>query len=502
MKTLNAKKGFTIDEIETSEDIAIPKDPLDRIIGQDEAVETARIAAYQRRHLLLFGPPGIGKSMTAQAISFHIQAPEHEIRVVDNPESHERPFIEVLTKEQVFLEHESKLAMDGDLIDPENAPADIAEKLGYRCSKCGMYSSYTEVECPSCGTIKGGAGKIPEGPFKDILGGLGGLLEVTMNRAVGNESIKATRIVNGSEEIVAYEKAGDKIKILNQRALEKRREHAKKRPSKVLVPINRSPFVIATGASETELLGDVRHDPYGGHPTLGQLPFERVVAGVIHDSHEGVLFIDEIPQLGILQRYILTAMQEKKFPISGRNPQSSGASVRVDAVPCDFIFVGSANIEDLQYILPPLRSRILGNGYEVLLSTTMEDNERNVSKLAQFIAQEIANDGKIPHASREAIYALIDEARRRAKYYDEKPNRLTLRLRELGGVIRVAGDMAKINHKPLIEASDVNTAIKKVIPIEEAIKRSIERGDKPPVSKITKTPYYNWNVTEEPHGYD
>jgi ATP-dependent Lon protease len=195
-------------------------------------------------------------------------------------------------------------------------------------------------------------------------------------------------------------------------------------------------------------------------------------------------------------------MQEKKFPISGRNPQSSGASVRVDAVPCDFIFVGSANIEDLQYILPPLRSRILGNGYEVLLSTTMEDNERNVSKLAQFIAQEIANDGKIPHASDRTIYALIDEARRRAKYYDEKPNRLTLRLRELGGVIRVAGDMAKINHKPLIEASDVNTAIKKVIPIEEAIKRSIERGDKPPVSKITKTPYYNWNVTEEPHGYD
>ena len=32
---------------------------------------------------------------------------------------------------------------------------------------------------------------------------------------------------------------------------------------------NGDALVIATGASETELLGDVKHDPYGGHASIG-----------------------------------------------------------------------------------------------------------------------------------------------------------------------------------------------------------------------------------------
>ncbi len=67
-------------------------------------------------------------------------------------------------------------------------------------------------------------------------------------------------------------------------------------------------------------------------------------------------------------------MQERKFPIIGRNPQSAGASVRVDDVPTDFILVAACNIQDLQYILSPLRSRIIGNGYEILMEIAMPDN--------------------------------------------------------------------------------------------------------------------------------
>ena len=63
-------------DIETSFDIPIPKDPLKRVIGQDFAIKIARIAAHQRRNLLLIGPPGIGKSMIAQALSFHLGQPE------------------------------------------------------------------------------------------------------------------------------------------------------------------------------------------------------------------------------------------------------------------------------------------------------------------------------------------------------------------------------------------------------------------------------------------
>ncbi len=244
----------------------------------------------------------------------------------------------------------------------------------------------------------------------------------------------------------------------------------KKSPSKVIVPIDRNPFVLATGASETELLGDVRHDPYGGHPQLGTLPYERVVAGAVHMAHEGVLFIDEITHLGNLQRFILTAMQERKFPIIGRNPQSAGASVRVDDVPTDFILVAACNIQDLQYILSPLRSRIIGNGYEILMEIAMPDNPQNRLKYLQFIAQEINIDGKIPHMTMDAARIIIEEGRRRAKE-DHKENSLTLRLRELGGLIRAAGDMAVEKQHKLIEKDDVKEALSLYIPVEEKIKK-------------------------------
>lgn len=97
----------------------------------------------------------------------------------------------------------------------------------------------------------------------------------------------------------------------------------------------------------------MRHDPYGGHSELGSAPYERVIPGAIHEAHEGVLFIDEIIHIASLQRYILSAMQEKIFPIVGRNPQSAGSSVKVENVPCDFIFVAACNLMDLRYILPP-----------------------------------------------------------------------------------------------------------------------------------------------------
>jgi ATP-dependent Lon protease len=183
-----------------------------------------------------------------------------------------------------------------------------------------------------------------------------------------------------------------------------------------------------------------------------------------------VLFVDELPHLGNLQRFILTAMQEKYFPISGHNPQSAGASVKVDAVPCDFIFVGACNIQDLEHIISPLRSRINGNGYEVLVKTAMPDSEINRAKLAQFIAQEIIMDGRIPPASRAGVEALILEARRRAKRVDGLESSLSLRLRELGGLLRAAGDIATVNDDPLIEEKHIFAAVKRSMTAEEQIK--------------------------------
>lgn len=491
---LDAIKGFSIDEVESTADILIPRDPLKRVIGQPEAVELAAVAASQRRHLLLVGPPGTGKSMIAQALALHLPAPTEEITVVHNPENPERPLVHVKHRDAIEEEKEEMEGIEGEIIDPKAAPLNVAEKLGYKCVNCGTFSSPKEFFCIKCGRAKlPGAGSQDQ-RFGDIMGIVG----AAIGGLEGRDRITTTRKRYGKEEVVVYERAGELIRVLDQDTLEKRHEMEQQSPGKTIVPINRNPFVLATGASETEILGDVRHDPYGSHPQIGTPPYERVVAGAVHEAHQGVLFIDELPHLGYIQRFILTAMQERRFPITGRNPQSAGASVKVNNVPCDFVFVGACNIQDLEYILSPLRSRIIGSGYEVLVETTMEDTPKNRALMAQFIAQEIVMDRRIPHADNGAIVAAIEEARKRAKVNDGKDNALTLRLRELGGLIRTAGDIAVSQKSEIITSRDIKNALKRSKTIEEQMKEKYGSYEKGMTRDMTmaqksKIPYHYWN---------
>ena len=197
-------------------------------------------------------------------------------------------------------------------------------------------------------------------------------------------------------------------------------------------------FNDATGAHAGALLGDVLHDPFqsGG---LGTPAHERVVAGMIHKSNLGVLFIDEIATLQpATQQELLSALQERKFAITGQSERSAGAMVRTEPVPCDFVLVAAGNYETIKHMHPALRSRISGYGYEVYMKETIPDTEENRNKIAVFVAQEVVKDKKIPHFSKEAVEAIIEEAKRRAN----RKGHLTLRLRELGGLIRAAGDLA------------------------------------------------------------
>jgi Lon-like ATP-dependent protease len=248
---------------------------------------------------------------------------------------------------------------------------------------------------------------------------------------------------------------------------------------KVLVKHDSSelpPFVDATATLSGSLLGDVRHDPFqsGGMETPAH---DRVEPGAIHRAHKGVLYIDEVNLLRLEeQQALLTAMQERAFPISGRSERSSGALTKTEPVPCDFILIAAGNLDAIQGMHPALRSRIRGYGYEVYVNSEMPDTARNRRRLIRFIAQEVRRDmgtsREIPHFEKSAVAIILREAQRRAG----RRGKLSLRLRELGGLVRIAGDLAMEEGAPLTTAAHVLGARNIAKPLEQQVAdRMIER---------------------------
>jgi Lon-like ATP-dependent protease len=198
-------------------------------------------------------------------------------------------------------------------------------------------------------------------------------------------------------------------------------------------------------------------------------------AGAIHKANKGVLFIDEINMLRMeSQQAILTAMQEKKLSITGQSERSSGALVKSEPVPTDFVLVCAGNLDAIQGMHPALRSRIRGYGYEVYMKNTMPDTDENRKNIIRFIAQEVKKDGKIPPFDKYAAGEIIREAQRRSGRKGE----LTLRFRELGGLVRVSGDVAIQRGRKIVHVEDVIEARRTARSVEQQIADRVVEGSK------------------------
>ena len=56
-------------EFYTTEEVKVPTLLIEQVIGQEQGVELIKVAARQRRNVLLVGEPGTGKSMLGQAMA-------------------------------------------------------------------------------------------------------------------------------------------------------------------------------------------------------------------------------------------------------------------------------------------------------------------------------------------------------------------------------------------------------------------------------------------------
>ncbi len=406
-------------DFKTTKDIKISPRLVDQIIGQDESVNIIRKAAKQRRHVLLIGDPGTGKSLLGQALAELLPKEKLvDILAFPNPSDENIPLIRTMPKGKgKEIISRSKLQSMSSFKNQNLLMLIIViviSLLPYYFWKTGQISDVVYA-----------ASMISSMVFI-----LGLILFINIGKRMKlSESTNAPKLlVDNSNK-------------------------------------NEAPFIDATGAHAGALLGDCLHDPLqsGG---LGTPPHERLIAGMIHRANGGVLFIDELSTLGIRsQQEILTAIQEKKYPITGQSERSSGAMTRSEPVPTDFVLVAAGNLEILKHVHPALRSRITGYGYEVYMNTTMDDTPENRGKVAIFVAQEVAKDGKIPHFNKEAVEEIVHEARKRASM----AGKLTLRLRELGGLIRAAGDLAKEQGKDIVTKEHVLQAKKVARNLEQQI---------------------------------
>ncbi|MAS80848.1 MAG: ATP-dependent protease LonB [Euryarchaeota archaeon] len=413
-------------KIESTEKVPIPDRLVDQVIGQEAASIVVKKASEQRRHMIMVGEPGTGKSMLARSMTEFLPPEQLE---------------DVLVYRNLEDENEPKV---------RTVPAGRGSRLiAERRAQVRQQRERTNRTLLFIALVVGAALLLATISSGEILTFIFGSFIL-----VFGYFFLRTRLNAGDESNIP------KLLIKHERSDE-------------------APFVDATGSLAGALLGDVRHDPFQSGADLATPAHERVEPGAVHRANKGVLYIDEIRMLRMEeQQALLVAMQEKELSISGRSERSSGALTKSEPVPTDFILIAAGNLDSIQNMHPALRSRIRGYGYEVYVNTDMNDTERNRRRLIRFIAQEVKNElskdtGRaIPHFDKGAISIVLKEAQRRSG----RRGKLSLRLRELGGLVRIAGDLASEDGSELTQAKHVVRARAIAKPLEQQVAdRYLER---------------------------
>ncbi len=488
-RQLNSHLAF----FESTADIAVPDDPIERVVFQDRAKAAIRKIAQNRGHILMVGHPGTGKSLLAnmfkevldQSLGDYLR-PRESIVAYPGKDRH-----------HICLAYESPEKIDQCLTTlnrdiqaaADNVPAFHLDGPRGSMRRAKWWFAVAAV-------VSGGIGLLYPPAF--VATGLMGIGAIFM--FIQENQYRA-------QEKIQRESGG-----------------ARQRGVKDLVDM--MPEVLFDPRRETELMarvanpdvrnmkGGFRHDPYqSGH--LHTPAHKRAFLGA--HATAPIIYIDELKTMiraGYMAE-LLEIMQRKTYHLEGGRNSGSGAADRSqDPLRAENIFISCCNHDTLRHLNQEgdgaFLSRIEDKGEIIEMESAVAESRAAIRQVAQYVKQEVddlgreftnlwgdirkveGHDGvrkrceqimgrRLPgdfaltprEFSRDAVMEIIKELRCRAG-----DGKLSCILRPVNGVIKSAEFIAIAENAARVEPPHVHKALQEHMSLEGAMTRDLIRNKK------------------------